>query len=400
MILAVAIAAAMTALLFFAHKSVPYANDLWWRFAFDAHASRALRAELMGAATLTVFLFAIALRPPRPRPSSPSIEVLERAEAILRDQHDPDANYVLLGDKTVLFSRSQESFLMYGVQGRSWISLRGPIGKGEEAAELVWELEELADRQNGRAAFYQVAASQLPLYVDAGFTVSKLGEEAVVSLAEFTTEGKERKHLRYALSRGERDGLTFEIVPRGESEPLMEALATVSEAWLREKKSREKGFSLGTFRPDYLRRFPLAVVREHGAITAFANLFTTDTRRQATIDLMRYLPGSSPFTMELLFTQLMLALQSQGYRELSLGMAPLSGLSPHPNQPAWNRLGAFLYRHAGHFYNFEGLRRFKEKFAPEWRPRYLTTVHGVDPLLVLKDVMLLTSGGIKGVVAR
>jgi len=400
MILAAAIAATMTVLLFFAHKSVPYANDLWWRFAFDAHASRALRAELMGAATLTVFLFAVALRPARLQPSAPSPEVLERAEAILRNQDDPDANYVLLGDKTVLFSHSQESFLMYGVQGRSWIGLRGPIGNGEEAAELIWELEELADRRNGRAAVYQIGPSQLPLYVDAGFTVSKLGEEAVVTLPEWSVEGRGRKHLRYALSRGERDGLTFEIVPRGESGPLMEALATVSAAWLREKKSREKGFSLGTFHPDYLRRFPLALVREKGAITAFANLFTTDTQQQATIDLMRYLPGGSPFTMELLFTRLMLALQSQGYQELSLGMAPLSGLSGRPNQPAWNRLGAFLYRHAGHFYNFEGLRRFKEKFDPEWRPRYLATVHGVDPLLVLKDVMLLSSGGIKGVVAR
>ncbi len=399
-ILVLAIVAATTALLFFAHKSVPYANDLWWRFAFDAHASRALRAELVGTATLTILLVTHALRPPRLRPSAPSPEVLQRAEAILRQQDDPDANYVLLGDKTVLFSHSQRSFLMYAVQGRSWIALRGPIGDPEEAPELIWKLEELADRQNGRAAFYQVPATHLPLYVDAGFTLSKLGEEAVVSLPGWSLDGRERKHLRYALSRGEREGLNFEIIPRGESAPLMEQLTTVSDRWLSKKRGREKGFSLGTFRREYLDRFPIAVVREGQTITAFANLFTTDTKEQATIDLMRHLPDGSRFTMEFLFTHLILALQAEGHRELSLGMAPLSGLSEGPNQPAWNRLGAFLYRHAGHFYNFEGLRRFKEKFDPEWRPRYLATIHGVDPLLVLKDVMLLTSGGLRGVVTR
>jgi len=399
-VLVLAIGAAMTALLFFAHKSVPYAGDLWWRFAFDAHASRALRAELMGAATLAVFLLVIALRPARPRLSAPSHEVLARAEAIVRAQDDPGANLVLLGDKTVLFSNTKESFLMVGVQGRSWIGLRGPIGVKEEAAELIWRLEELADHHNGRAALYQVAATQLPLYVDAGFTLTKLGEEAVVVLPEFTTEGRGRKHLRYALSRGERDGRSFEIVPAEERQPIMEVLAGVSEAWLREKKGREKGFALGSFSPEYLRHFPLAVVRERGAIVAFVSLLTTDTKQQVGIDLMRQLPGAAPLTMEFLFTRLMLALREEGYRELSLGMAPLSGVATGPHAPAWNHLAAFLYRHAGHFYNFEGLRRFKEKFDPHWRPRYLATAHGVDPLLVLKDVLLLTSGGIKGVVGK
>lgn len=66
----------------------------------------------------------------------------------------------------------------------------------------------------------------------------------------------------------------------------------------------------------------------------------------------------------------------------------------------WERLGAALYRHGGRFYNFVGLRHFKEKFDPEWHPRYLATTGWLDPLLVLADVNALVSGGIKGALTK
>ena len=31
----------------------------------------------------------------------------------------------------------------------------------------------------------------------------------------------------------------------------------------------------------------------------------------------------------------------------------------------------FVYEHINQFYNFKGLHDFKEKFHPEWSPRYL-----------------------------
>ena len=67
----------------------------------------------------------------------------------------------------------------------------------------------------------------------------------------------------------------------------------------------------------------------------------------------------------------MLWARDQDYRYFSLGMAPLSGFEQHRLAPLWNRLGALLFRHGEHFYNLRGLREFKEKFDPEWEPRYL-----------------------------
>jgi len=99
-----------------------------------------------------------------------------------------------------------------------------------------------------------------------------------------------------------------------------------------------------------------------------------------------------------LFIELMLSLKELGYAEFSLGMAPLSGFSDQKNARLWDRFGMLIYKKGKRFYNFEGLRNFKNKFGPVWTPRYMaTTQKGVNPILTLVDIAALTSGGIKGV---
>ena len=77
-----------------------------------------------------------------------------------------------------------------------------------------------------------------------------------------------------------------------------------------------------------------------------------------------------------------------------------SGLEHHRLAPLWNRLGAALFRYGEDFYNFQGLRSFKDKFDPVWEPRYLASPSGVTLPIVLTNVASLISGGISGVVSK
>ena len=101
---------------------------------------------------------------------------------------------------------------------------------------------------------------------------------------------------------------------------------------------------------------------------------------------MRYSDTAPKASMDYLFTELLLWGAARGYRYLNLGMAPLSGLEAHPLAPLWHRIGTVIFRHGEHFYNFEGLRAFKEKFRPEWKPKYLATPRGVGLQAVLLDI--------------
>lgn len=81
-------------------------------------------------------------------------------------------------------------------------------------------------------------------------------------------------------------------------------------------------------------------------------------------------------------------------------MAPLAGLEARKGSRLWNRFGAVLFRYGGAFYNFAGLRAFKEKFGPDWHPRYFVVPGSTPPLSALRDVTVLISGGTRGVVGK
>ncbi|MEI9982863.1 MAG: phosphatidylglycerol lysyltransferase domain-containing protein [Aliidongia sp.] len=192
--------------LFFAFRDVAYAHEMWWQFEFDAQAPRSLRA-LLGAALLAAAasLWQL-LRPAAGRVAPPDADTLARAAAVISGQERAEAMLGLMGDKSFLFSASGQALLMYAKRGRSWVALFDPIGPRAEWAELIWRFIELADEHGGRAAFYQVRSDSLPLYLDAGLKVMKLGEEARLALDAFDLKGGQRSGLRYALKRGERGG--------------------------------------------------------------------------------------------------------------------------------------------------------------------------------------------------
>ena len=392
-------------LLLLSHRHVEYSNELWWQFEFTSNAPRALRATTAALVLLVAAGLARLMRPATAAPPAPSPDDLTRAQALVATWPRTYAHLALLGDKALLFrgdpSGAPRAFLMYGVEGRSWVALGDPVGRPEDARELAWRFREICDRHGGWTIFYEVGPENLPLYLDLGLSLLKLGEEARVPLGTFSLEGSARKGLRQTHRRVEKDGASFEILPASAVAAVLPKLATISDAWLVEKNTREKGFSLGYFDPAYLARGPLAVVRCNDEIVAFANILLGGNHEELSIDLMRHLPGRVPSgVMDYLFLELMLWGRSAGYRWFSLGMAPFSGFDVRTLAPLWNRAGAFLFRQGEHFYNFRGVRQYKEKFDPVWEPRYLASPGGLALPRMLANVAALVSGGITGVVGK
>lgn len=381
-------------------RHVPYSSDLFWTFEHGSHAPRVLRASLGVLVALAAFFLGQLLRPAPVVPHDPAALDLARAQLAIGRSSASLANAALAADKRLLFHPAGDAFVMYQVSGGSWIALGDPVGPVERDEDLVWAFRELVDRSGGRTVFYQVSSQALSLYVDLGLSLLKLGEEARVPLADFGLEGSARADLRQCRRRAQRDGASFEVVPPAGVAPILPRLRKISDAWLNEKATAEKGFSLGAFDERYVERFPIAVVRSEGEIVAFANLWPSGTREEISIDLMRFGPDAPRSTMDYLFIELMLWGRAEGYRWFNLGMAPLSGLENRALAPLWHRMGSFLYRHGESFYNFEGLRRFKDKFDPVWEPRYLASPGGVHLPRVLLDVSTLISGGLKELITK
>lgn len=373
----------------FAHRHVEYSHELWWKFAFDADAPRALRAEVAVMVLLLAFagykLFSAAYEQ---HEHTATPEELELAARIIATSSRTSANLALLGDKALLFSEDRQAFLMYGVQARSWIVMGDPVGPTNHWAELLWEFREHCDRYDAWPVFYQVTPENIPLYVDQGFVLLKLGEEARVNVSTFSMEGKTRQNLRTACNKLHKEGCEFSVVPAEQVPAILPRLREISDAWLAEKQGTEKGFSLGFFDEDYLCRFPCAIVKYQGEIVAFANLWLTASREEYAIDLMRHLDAPKRL-MDFLFVELIHWGRAEQYKWFSIGMAPLSGIEARELSPAWNKMATLLFRHGDRFYNFEGLRDYKNKFDPVWSPRYLAAPGDLALPRILVDVTQL-----------
>lgn len=384
----------------FSYKHIAYSNQLWWQFAINDDAPRFLRATAGAAIIVLLFAFAKLLVPAKPKHVVPAAGDLEKVQSIVANSKKTYAWFALLGDKKFLLSEKQDAFLMYGIEGKSWVAMGDPVGPEERWDQLLWSFRELCDRYGGWPVFYQIGSWRLDLYLDLGMAFLKLGEEARVSLPNFALEGTHRKSLRYSHNKIQNEGCTFEIVSAQDVPPLLSDLESVSDAWLAEKNTKEKRFSLGFFNPEYIRRTPVAVVRSGGKIIAFANILTGAEKEELSVDLMRFLPQNSPGVMDFLFIEIMLWGSHHGYQWFNFGMVPLSGLEDRTLAPLWSRVGAFVFHHGEHFYNFQGLRRYKEKFEPQWQPKFLACPKGLVLPRILTNIATLISGSIKGVVAK
>jgi glycosyltransferase 2 family protein len=386
-------------------QNVDYGQQTFLGAIFDpsADAARAVRSSAAAAVLLLAFgLWRLMATPAMPPVVGEDDPDFNRVRSILAAAEDaePGSSLALLGDKRFLFSESGGSFLMFGVRGRSWIAMGPPVGRRGERTELFWRFRELADAHAARPGFYALSPDDLPDLVDLGFSIQKIGESAAVPLASFSLEGRRRGNLRRSWRKTGEEGASFEVLAPAQVCAAMDELRAVSDAWLAHHAGDEKGFSLGFFDPAYVAEFPVAVARVGDRIVAFATIWTTAERGPFSIDLMRYADDAPKDVMDFLFVELIAWGAAEGYQAFDFGMAPLAGLEDRPLAPIMSRVGRLLFERAKDIYNFQGVRRYKDKYDPLWVPRYIAAARKWAIPLLLADVGLISSGGMAGLTRR
>ena len=195
-------------------------------------------------------------------------------------------------------------------------------------------------------------------------------------------------------------GAQFEVIDVAETGRHIDELKAISDYWLAHHAGGEKGFSMGRFDAAYIAEFPCALVRVEGQIVAFATLWTTADRSSFSMDLMRYGAAAPKNIMDFLFVELLQWGGQQGYEAFEFGMAPLAGLEGRPLAPLMTRVGRLLFERGEDLYNFQGVRRYKDKYDPMWSPRYIAAANKLAISIALADVSLLSAGGMGALTKR
>jgi phosphatidylglycerol lysyltransferase len=365
----------------------------WSRIGYRLEATRFLRTAASMALAVLAGAFYLVMRP-RVTFTPPSDEEIDRAldlHALVGGNTNP--LMVATGDKSVFFDGTR-GFCLYRTIGPYLVLFSDPVVRSTERRAFLDALFTLAGELDRRPIFYQISLDWIPVLHDRGYDFFKLGEEAQIHLDRVTLEGHAGKLNRQFLRRAERDGVRFRIVGRGELRPLLPELADVSADWLRSKHVVERQFSIGFFDETYMTRFRCALVEEINPphrIVGFANLLEGPNDGELSVDLMRY-RSDGPNVMDFLLVSLFLEGKAMGYRRFNLGMAPLASVGQQQGAHARERLAHLLFQRGEQWYNFQGLRQYKDKFDPEWVPRYMAYQDAWEWPVAIAHVSALIAG--------
>lgn len=245
---------------------------------------------------------------------------------------------------TLAAGRTPHALITLGARGTS-----RPQARALLAAHLA------AARAEDRAALHYKADARLAAAARrAGWTVWRSGAEGWISPADWRPDGPAMAGLRRKLRHAAAAGVTCAAVDT----PDWAELAAVNARWCA-AHGHERGFSMGRHDPAHLSRQRLFVAQQGGQCLAYVSFHAGP--EAWVLDLLRSRPEAPDGTLPALIAAVIAQARSEGAPALSLAAAPRLAL---PTRAPRRLTRTSPFRDGG-------LHRFKQAFAPRWRPHYL-----------------------------
>jgi phosphatidylglycerol lysyltransferase len=284
-------------------------------------------------------------------------------------------------DKQYFFDESGHSGLAFHVSRGVALCLSDPIGDEKCFPALMRDFSNLCFGNDWLPAMIHVRNTQRKLYEDYDFALQRLGQEAVLDIAHFQTDVVGQKYFRQINNKFIKNGFSCELLRPPHHQAVLDRLSVISTEWLSQGGRDERGFAMGYYSPEYLQLCETVVARDAaGTIQAFVNLVPADfDKEEATYDLLRHAAKSLGNINDFLLMNLIEQLQAGGYKRLNLGLCPLVGLDKTDDEKnaLIDSVLRFAYANGDRFYSFSGLHRFKSKYEPQWRDRYVAYQGGL-----------------------
>lgn len=285
-------------------------------------------------------------------------------------------------DKQYFFDESGHSGLAFHVYRGVALCLSGPVGKPRAFKHLMRDFNNLCFGNDWLPALVHVEDDQRSLYESMGYTMQKLGQEAVLDIEHFRSEVLPSKYFRQIINKFNKQGFKSELLLPPHHQAVLDRLAIISSEWLTQDGRTERSFVMGYFTPQYMQKCRIMLVRDAaGTIQAFTNLVPADfDPDEATFDMLRHATKSLGNINDYLLMALIEQLHVEGYKRLNLGLCPLAGLDEEPDEEKNKVVDGvlrFAYANGDRFYSFSGLHRFKAKYEPGWRDRYVAYQGGI-----------------------
>ena len=282
--------------------------------------------------------------------------------------------------RELVFGPGLESVAQLVIAGRTALIPGGLIAPPDRRAELLAAVAEVCAPNRWEPLFLSVTDDQLPAFRAAGFGPTKVGEDAVVPLAEVDGwRGGRFRALRKACGRAVRAGVTIVEESDEPADPAVRARRraerhAVAGQHLAGKPQRRAaaGFVGGVPTGDAVGRRLFVARNRHGDVVGFAACHPLLGGRRWGVEHWRTDPLAPRGTPYLLARTVLDALRADGVPEATLGPVPAVRCDrPTPgDNPLVRRAVVLWHSRCGAIFNTAGLHHFKSRFRPRYEPLY------------------------------
>ena len=341
----------------------------------DAATDAGTALVVLGAAGLLAVLVA-ALRPAGgPHPLDPAEE--QRIRALLDRHGDVDSlsYFALRRDRSVLFSPSGKAAVSYRVVGGVTLAAGDPVGDPEAWPGAIRAWLDEATLFGWIPAVLGASERAAEAYARQGLDALELGDEAVVTVAEFSLQGRAMRAVRQAVARTGRAG--YQVRCERLSELTAEEIAAArraADAWRDGPVERGYSMALGRLGDPTDQRCVLVRVTDASGTLQGLLHFVPWGPHGLSLDLMRRARSAENGTVEAMVTALLADAGRLGVTRVSLNFAVFRSVFARGERLGAGpvlRLWRAVLLHASRFWQIESLYRANAKYHPEWVPRFL-----------------------------
>lgn len=312
----------------------------------------------------------------------------------------PESYDIVISDGSYLETPCKTGVISVLPHGQFWHASGSLVAPDEFKPEMVRWLKAVCESQKKTLAVYSVGPDEAPLFVDAGFEVSKFGEEPVLDLGSIAWRGKEFEWVRRQTNFCLRAGLeVVEVTVEAERRALSDELIEIMYEDLK-PRTYPKPLRLleGQFDPLLLFRRRLFIARSQstGRIEGFLACSPMRNGNAWAFETYRKRQDAPRGTIPFLFRDVIDRLQADGVQNVSLCLVPGRGLQINAKTPSSEMVSfamSLWYKRLNFLFNTKGQDYFKSRFRPRYVNRYIC----VTPKTSVRSMVsfLVATGGIK-----
>jgi lysyl-tRNA synthetase class 2 len=282
--------------------------------------------------------------------------------------------FALREDRAAVFSPSGKAAVSYRTVGGVSLAAGDPLGDPEAWPGAIAAWLDEARRYGWVPGVLGASERGAEAYGRAGLDALELGDEAVLRVRDFTTEGRRMRAVRQAVSRCRRAGLRTTCRRVHDlDEETRTALVASAEAWRDGEVERGFSMALGRLADPQDERALLVLCHDAAGVLHGLLQLVPWGDDGLSLDVMRRDRHGENGVVELMVTDLLAQAPTLGVERVSLNFAVFRSVFARGERLGAGpvlRLWRGVLLQASRFWQIESLYRANAKFQPEWVPRF------------------------------